>query len=110
MGLAPIIVDKLYNHVMRLAAEGITVVVVRQFARTHGAVGCNLGHGDGERTDHPDRGDTRRGVGAPVGLSGDPLKPTAARSGAQNGTTDRPTLVRAHRRKGPWIAETISSV
>jgi len=34
MGLAPIIVDELYNHVMQLAAEGITVVVVEQFART----------------------------------------------------------------------------
>ena len=34
MGLAPIIVDELYNHVVQLAAEGITVVVVEQFART----------------------------------------------------------------------------
>ena len=34
MGLAPIIVDELYNHVIQLAAEGITVVVVEQFART----------------------------------------------------------------------------
>src|ERR1700721_1652139 len=30
MGLAPIIVDELYNHVIQLAAEGITVVVVEQ--------------------------------------------------------------------------------
>jgi branched-chain amino acid transport system ATP-binding protein len=34
MGLAPIIVDELYNHVVQLAREGITVVVVEQFART----------------------------------------------------------------------------
>jgi branched-chain amino acid transport system ATP-binding protein len=34
MGLAPIIVEELYNHVVQLAAEGITVVVVEQFART----------------------------------------------------------------------------
>ena len=34
MGLAPLIVDELYNHVIQLAAEGITVVVVEQFART----------------------------------------------------------------------------
>ena len=34
MGLAPIIVDELYKHVVQLAAEGITVVVVEQFART----------------------------------------------------------------------------
>ena len=34
MGLAPLIVDELYSHVVRLVAEGITVVVVEQFART----------------------------------------------------------------------------
>jgi branched-chain amino acid transport system ATP-binding protein len=34
MGLAPMVVDELYNHVVQLAAEGITVVVVEQFART----------------------------------------------------------------------------
>jgi branched-chain amino acid transport system ATP-binding protein len=34
MGLAPIVVDELYKHVVQLAAEGITVVVVEQFART----------------------------------------------------------------------------
>jgi branched-chain amino acid transport system ATP-binding protein len=34
MGLAPIIVDELYNHVVQLATEGVTVVVVEQFART----------------------------------------------------------------------------
>ena len=34
MGLAPLIVDELYNHVIQLAAEGITVVMVEQFART----------------------------------------------------------------------------
>ena len=34
MGLAPIVVQELYNHVVQLAAEGMTVVVVEQFART----------------------------------------------------------------------------
>jgi branched-chain amino acid transport system ATP-binding protein len=34
MGLAPLIVEELYRHVVTLAAEGITVVVVEQFART----------------------------------------------------------------------------
>jgi branched-chain amino acid transport system ATP-binding protein len=34
MGLAPLVVDELYKHVAQLAAEGITVVVVEQFART----------------------------------------------------------------------------
>ena len=38
MGLAPIVVDELYKHVVQLAAEGITVVVVEQFARTALAV------------------------------------------------------------------------
>jgi branched-chain amino acid transport system ATP-binding protein len=33
MGLAPIIVDELYEHVARLAKDGVTVVVVEQFAR-----------------------------------------------------------------------------
>jgi branched-chain amino acid transport system ATP-binding protein len=34
MGLAPLVVDELYGHVVHLAAEGITVVLVEQFART----------------------------------------------------------------------------
>jgi branched-chain amino acid transport system ATP-binding protein len=34
MGLAPLVVDELYKHVVHLASEGITVVVVEQFART----------------------------------------------------------------------------
>jgi branched-chain amino acid transport system ATP-binding protein len=33
MGLAPLVVDELYRHVARLAEEGVTVVVVEQFAR-----------------------------------------------------------------------------
>jgi branched-chain amino acid transport system ATP-binding protein len=33
MGLAPLVVDELYRHVGRLADEGVTVVVVEQFAR-----------------------------------------------------------------------------
>jgi branched-chain amino acid transport system ATP-binding protein len=34
MGLAPIVVDELYTHVAQLADDGVTVVVVEQFART----------------------------------------------------------------------------
>jgi branched-chain amino acid transport system ATP-binding protein len=34
MGLAPLVVDELYKHVVQLASEGITVVVVEQFALT----------------------------------------------------------------------------
>ena len=34
MGLAPIVVRELYQHVSRLADDGVTVVVVEQFART----------------------------------------------------------------------------
>jgi branched-chain amino acid transport system ATP-binding protein len=34
MGLAPLVVKELYDHVVNLAVEGITVVVVEQFART----------------------------------------------------------------------------
>jgi branched-chain amino acid transport system ATP-binding protein len=34
MGLAPLVVDELYGQVVQLAAEGITVVIVEQFART----------------------------------------------------------------------------
>ena len=34
MGLAPLVVDELYDHVVQLAADGITVVMVEQFART----------------------------------------------------------------------------
>ena len=34
MGLAPLVVEELYRHVVSLASEGITVVVVEQFART----------------------------------------------------------------------------
>jgi len=34
MGLAPLIVEDLYSHIAQMAAEGITVVVVEQFART----------------------------------------------------------------------------
>ena len=67
MGLAPLVVEELYRHVVSLAAEGITVVVVEQFARMALSV-ASLGHGDGERADHPDRSGRRGGVGAPVCL------------------------------------------
>jgi branched-chain amino acid transport system ATP-binding protein len=42
MGLAPIVVDELYNHVVQLAEEGITVVLVEQFARTALAVATSV--------------------------------------------------------------------
>jgi branched-chain amino acid transport system ATP-binding protein len=34
MGLAPLVVEQLYEHVVQLASEGLTVVLVEQFART----------------------------------------------------------------------------
>jgi branched-chain amino acid transport system ATP-binding protein len=34
MGLAPLVVEELYRHVVELASEGITVLLVEQFART----------------------------------------------------------------------------
>ncbi len=33
MGLAPVIVEELYEVVARIASEGVTVLVVEQFAR-----------------------------------------------------------------------------
>jgi branched-chain amino acid transport system ATP-binding protein len=38
MGLAPLVVEELYDVVARLAAEGITILLVEQFARTALAV------------------------------------------------------------------------
>ena len=34
MGLAPLIVEELYGHIARLAQEGISILIVEQFART----------------------------------------------------------------------------
>ena len=34
MGLAPLIVDELYEIVAHIAAEGVSILVVEQFART----------------------------------------------------------------------------
>jgi branched-chain amino acid transport system ATP-binding protein len=34
MGLAPMIVEELYGHVARIAASGVSILVVEQFART----------------------------------------------------------------------------
>ena len=48
MGLAPIVVQELYQHVSRLAEEGVTVVVVEQF-RANCAVGRHIGDCDGRR-------------------------------------------------------------
>ncbi len=89
MGLAPIVVDELYNHVVQLASGGHH----RRGGgaiRPHRAGGCHLGHGDGERTDRPDRGGQRRGVGAPLRLSG-------TRSTRRGGVTGTQRDVRSHR-------------
>lgn len=46
MGLAPIIVEELYQHVAAIARDGVTVVVVEQFARTVLAVADVAAHMD----------------------------------------------------------------
>ncbi len=34
MGLAPLVVEELYGHVAQVAAEGVSILIVEQFART----------------------------------------------------------------------------
>jgi branched-chain amino acid transport system ATP-binding protein len=87
MGLAPIIVDELYNHVIQLAAEGITVVVVEQFARTALSVATSamvMANGRIVET-----GATRDVESVLQSAYLGSVEPPAARSGAQNGTTDQ---------------------
>jgi branched-chain amino acid transport system ATP-binding protein len=56
MGLAPIVVEELYAIVGQIAAAGVTIVVVEQFARTvlgvadHAAI---MMHGEVVRTGRP---------------------------------------------------------
>ncbi len=91
MGLAPIVVDELYNHVVQLAAEGITVVVVEQFARTALSVANSamvMANGRIVQTGAA----RRRGVGAPLCLSG-----TRSACGAEFTRTQRNS--RSHRRR-----------
>jgi ABC-type branched-subunit amino acid transport system ATPase component len=57
MGLAPLIVGELYDHVARLAEEGVTILVVEQFA--HAVLGVAdavtvLTHGRVSRRGRPD--------------------------------------------------------
>jgi branched-chain amino acid transport system ATP-binding protein len=57
MGLAPIIVSELYEVVGQLAAEGITILLIEQFARTALAVANHaaiMSQGRIERTGTPD--------------------------------------------------------
>lgn len=46
MGLAPLIVEQLYEHVVEIARSGVTVVVVEQFARTVLSVADHAAHMD----------------------------------------------------------------
>lgn len=62
MGLAPIIVDELYRHVVDLASSGVTVVVVEQFARTALSVASSAVVMSGGRIVHSGPSDQIEGV------------------------------------------------
>jgi branched-chain amino acid transport system ATP-binding protein len=86
MGLAPIVVDELYNHVVQLAAEGITVVVVEQFARTALAVATSamvMANGRIVQT-----GAARDVESVLHSAYLGPVQPAGAGSPAHNGTSD----------------------
>ena len=87
MGLAPIIVDELYKHVIQLAAEGVTVVIVEQFARTALSVATSaMVMANGRIVETGAARDVESVLhSAYLGT----LQPAEARSGAQNGTTDQ---------------------
>lgn len=56
MGLAPIVVAELYEVVAQIAASGVSIIVVEQFARTVLGVAdraCILAHGEVVRTGAP---------------------------------------------------------
>ena len=56
MGLAPLIVEELYAQVAAIAATGVSIVVVEQFARTRprrGRPGRGAGAGPGRRPSAP---------------------------------------------------------
>ena len=75
MGLAPIVVGHLYELVAAIAAGGVTVVLVEQFAETALGIADRRGH-HAARPDRP-RGHARRDgqrgrVGLPLTLPGQP--------------------------------------
>jgi branched-chain amino acid transport system ATP-binding protein len=86
MGLAPIIVEELYNHVVQLATEGITVVVVEQFARTALSVATSamvMANGRIVQT-----GAARDVESVLHSAYLGPVKPAEAGAAAHNGTSD----------------------
>jgi branched-chain amino acid transport system ATP-binding protein len=88
MGLAPIVVDELYKHVVQLAAEGITVVVVEQFARTALAVASSaMVMANGRIVQTGSAGDVESILQSAY-LGSAP--PAAAGPPARNGTSDHP--------------------
>ncbi len=86
MGLAPIVVDELYNHVVQLATEGITVVVVEQFARTALSVATSaMVMANGRIVQAGSASDVESVLhSAYLG----PVQPAEAGSPAHNGTSD----------------------
>jgi branched-chain amino acid transport system ATP-binding protein len=86
MGLAPIVVDELYRHVLQLAVEGITVVVVEQFARTALAVATSaMVMANGRIVQTGAAGDVESVLhSAYLG----PVQPAEAASPAHNGNSD----------------------
>ena len=109
MGLAPLVVDELYNHVVQLAAEGITVVVVEQFARTALSV-ATLGHGDGERTDRPDGSGTATWSRCSTLPIWDPFNPHRWLHPHTTGRRIPPTPVRKALRKARLSGNAIAPV
>jgi branched-chain amino acid transport system ATP-binding protein len=87
MGLAPIVVDELYKHVAQLAAEGITVVVVEQFARTALSVATSAMVMANGRIVHTGAAGEVESVLHSAYLG--PVQPAEAASPAHNGTIDR---------------------
>ena len=73
MGLAPLVVEELYENVARIAREGITILVVEQFAKVVLGV-ANEARDHGARSDHGERkarrhrGRVERGL--PRGMTG----------------------------------------
>ena len=87
MGLAPIIVEELYNHVVELAAEGITVVVVEQFARTALSVATSaMVMANGRIVQTGAVGDVESALHSAYLGS---VQPAGASSPAHNGTSDQ---------------------
>jgi branched-chain amino acid transport system ATP-binding protein len=85
MGLAPIVVEELYNHVVQLATEGITVVVVEQFARTALSVATSAMVMANGRIVHTGAASEVESVLHSAYLG--PVQPAAEGSPAHNGTS-----------------------